>query len=617
MNNILTGLIQNIINRLSLLQQDFIAFNLDLTPLLTLILGFIFSAIFFSCSYFIGNQLRKKNTSDINIPNLTFFIDITLGYLLIGSGIAILGFFSLLNFYLIWIYIFIVFTLTGYLFLKQEKQIKENKKQIKVFLGKVKQNKFIFIWTFIFVFIALINLVNPEIREDQYHVDFPKIYLNQQTIMIPPMEQLHVSAAPLLSEMTYLIGIFIWSNESARYIHFMFYLLVIFTLFSIGLNTKYKFSIYTPLLFASAPVVIHETSSMYVDFQWMLMFLLSFYLISSFNKISIRLLFLIGLLIGGMVSIKLWTIVLIPVLIVFILWKIKPFDIHFIKKSVVLFLAILIFPSIWFLRSFLLTGNPFYPAFSSIVNLENTKEYYGIFHYIGVNTSLINPMSLINVFSPLFFIGVILIIYKLKSNISFLKLYLFKIVAAILLLYLSIQYPFGRYLLGLYIVLIFFSSVGIFNFVNNFKNSKIILSIFLFLISSYYLINSILILPYSFNLADKNKYLTRTLSKDNSSYYDFDRKFDKYISNNDYVATYKIFGYYYANFKFLDINFIFNKNNRSINIMRSMGFKYFFSKDFTIQQMCINLSITDCDTSSYKLISSYNKYPNYYLYELK
>jgi len=76
------------------------------------------------------------------------------------------------------------------------------------------------------------------------------------TIMITPKEQLHVSGSPMLSEMYYSIGIFLWSEESARYIHFVFYILVLLTLLEFAKNSKYKFSIYTPLLFVTAPVAV-------------------------------------------------------------------------------------------------------------------------------------------------------------------------------------------------------------------------------------------------------------------------------------------------------------------------------------------------------------------------
>lgn len=615
-NNLFFSLISNVIIKINFIKQDFVGLNFDINILYNLIFGFSFSIGLIIISLLIGNKIRKSILS-VNFSYINFLIDIALGYLLIGTGVGIIGFFSLLKPLYIWIYLIILIVIAIYPFDKTKKTLKEFSSYLQLSFKELKNKKFVYIWLITFIFIALINLINPEIREDQYHIDFPRIYLNAQTIMIPPMEQLHVSAAPLLSEMTYLIGIFMWSHESARYIHFLFYILVLLTLFKFYSVNKYKFSLYTPILFASAPVVIHETSSMYVDFQWIFMFLLSLFIITTYKKLTLKKLMVAGLLIGGMVSVKLWTIVFIPVVLLFLILRIYKSNLKFGKEVFIFSLCVIFFPLIWFIRSYILTGNPFYPAFSSIINLENTKEYYGIFHYIGLNTSLLTPTSLINVFSPLFFLGIILFFYKVKDNLKLLKLHFFKLTFLILLLYISIQYPFGRYLLGLYVLIIFFSSIGINNFINNFKYSKIFISLILLLISSYYLINSILVLPYSLGIADKNKYLTRILSRDNSSYYDFGKKFDKHISKKDFVATYKIFGYYYAEFKFLDVNFVFDKNNRSFDMFKKKGITKVFTKDYTLNQMCKNLGIKDCNPSKYTLISSYNDFPNYYLYVIK
>lgn len=614
--NLFLSLISNIVIKISLIKQDFVGFNFDINIIHNLLLGFSFSIGLIIISFLIGNKIRKSILL-VNFIHLNNLVDIALGYLLIGTGIGILGFLSLLSPLYIWTYIVAVVIFSISSFNKTKKSLKELYIYLQSSFKEIKNKKFLFIWLMVFILIAFINLINPEIREDQYHIDFPQIYLNEQTIMIPPMEQLHVSAAPLLSEMTYLIGIFMWSQESARYVHFLFYLLVLLTLFKFHFVKNLKFSLYTPILFASAPVVIHETSSMYVDFQWIFMFLLAVFIITTHKKIELKELMLAGLLFGGMVSVKLWTIVFIPVIFLFLILRIYKPNLRFANKIIILLLSIIFFPSIWFIRSYILTGNPFYPAFSSIINLENTKEYYGIFHYIGINTSLISPNSLINIFSPLLFVGIILFLYKIKDNLKLLKLHFFKFTLLILLLYISIQYPFGRYLLGLYVLIIFFSSIGINNFINDFKYSRMFVGLILLIISSYYLINAILVLPYSFGMADKNKYLTRILSRDNSSYYDFGGKFDKYISKEDFVATYKIFGYYYADFKFLDVNFIFNKNNRSFDTLKKKEITKVFTKDYTLEQMCRNLNIKDCIPSKYQLVSSYNDFPNYYLYKIK
>lgn len=457
-------------------------------------------------------------------------------------------------------------------------------------------------------------LINPEVREDQYHVDFPRIYLNNQTIMIPPEEQLHVSASPMLAEMSYVAGIFLWSVESARYIHFAFYLLTLLTLLEFSRLKSYGFAVYTPLIFASAPVIIHETSSMYTDFQWIFFFLLSILVL--LNKSLSPRIILSGILFGAMISVKLWTVAFIPASVLFLVILGKK-NLREGTRNISLFsLGTIGISFIWFLRAFILTGNPFFPSFTNLSTLGYGNEYFGLSHYLGLNTFLINPWQLITVFSPLFFLGLLFLAYKFGENLKFLKLDVFKFTLLLFVTYLLIQYIYGRYLIGLYVVLIFLSSIGFYQVLRKFKLAKILINAFIFVFFSYYFVNQILILPYSFGLADKNNYLTRILSRDNSSYYDFGKKFDKYISSSDFVATYKIFGYYYADFKFIDVNFIFTKG-KSFSELKEKGITKLFIKSGDINWFCKSAGITDCNPGNYLLLSYYNEYPTYYLYVIK
>lgn len=318
-----------------------------------------------------------------------------------------------------------------------------------------------------------------------------------------------------------------------------------------------------------------------------------------------------------MLASKLWTIVFIPTSILFIL--IITNKIQTKLKYVTLFIATcLIIPSIWLLRSFLLTGTPLYPAFINDLTLENKVVGINLLNFFGINYPLFNPISYINVFSPLFFLGILLFLYKIKNNLRLIsKLAIFKYFILTLFLYLSLHYQFGRYLLGLYVLFIFVASIGINNLLAKFKYSVYFINFILIILFSYYLINSLLIIPYSIGITDKNKYLTRILSRDNSSYYDFGKKFDKYISKNDSVATYKIFGYYYANFRFLDVNFILDKNNKNFDTFKEKGITKIFLKDYNMKDFCKNIQLKNCDSSKYTLISSYNDFPNYYLYIIK
>lgn len=607
----------NIFIKLNFLKEDYIGTNLNFNIFYNFFLGFTIAIGLTIISYLLGKKIHNLLFKRVSTLNINYLLYIALGYITFSTGIALLGFFSFLNRTAISLYLILILLVSLYPFNKIILTFNNIYMGFVKKLNQIKINKFIFFWLALFIFLTLVNLINPEIREDQYHVDLPKIYLEHHTIMIPPKEGLRVSASPLLSEMTYLVGIFLWTNESARYIHFIFYILVLLTLIEFSKLNNYKFSIYAPLLFATAPVVIHETSSMYVDFQWIFFFLLSILVLIYNKKNTYSTIALSGLLLGGMLATKLWTIVFIPVSILFILIITNKTRTK-LQHATLFIVTCSLIPSIWFLRSFLLTGTPLYPAFIYDLTLENKVVGFSLLNFFGINYPLFNLISYINVFSPLFFLGLFLFLYKIKDNLrSILKLAVFKYFILLLFLYFFLHYQFGRYLLGLYVLFIFVASIGINNFLTKFKYSAYFINFILVILFSYYLINSLLVIPYSIGITDKNNYLTRILSRDNSSYYDFGRKFDKYISKNDFVATYRIFGYYYAHFRFLDVNFILDRNNRNFDIFKEKGVTKIFTKDYNMKDFCENLKLKNCDSSKYTLISSYNDFPNYYLYIIK
>ena len=614
--NLFFSLVGNIINNWNYLVNDFLGFSLNLSVIINFLINFLIAFLFIFTSFSFGKKLIQMLSIKLKNNDYNYLIYIALGYIFISTGFALLGFFSLLKPPIILFYLTLVLIFSFLFSLSLKKNFYSLSKGFIKSFTLLKLNKFVFTWVILFIVLAFINLVNLEIREDQYHVDFPKIFLANNTIMTLPKEPFYVSASPMLSEMFYTVGIFLFSKETARYIHFSFYVLAILTLIEFSRLKKYKFSIFTPLLFASAPVVIKETSSMYSDFQWIFCFLLAIILtLSNSNKSTLKYV-LSGILFGGMLASKLWTIVFLPVFIIYLFIMLN--ENNKFKYIFIFFISVLFISSFWYFRAFLLTGNPFYPAFINETNLEQELNHLTISDSIGINYPLLNPLNYKHVFSPLFFLGIIFFLYKFNENIKILKkLNLFKLFFLLLFLYLSIHYPFGRYLLGLYVLFIFISSLGIEKIYRSFKFSRYFLNLILLVLFSYYSVNSLLVMPYSLGIADKNKYLSRVLIRDNSSYYDFGRKFDKFISKDDLVATYGIFGYYYANFNFIDINFILDENNRSFPLLKEYGATKLFIKGGGINWFCNRIKLTNCNKSNYELISNYLGHPTYYLYNIK
>ncbi len=614
----INSLFTNIIQNFNYVKNDFTGFNLDISFILNFIFNLIVTVIIFNLTYLFGKKIFSLFNKNFESKPYSYLVSIGIGYIFSSLGITLLGFFHLLYPQLISIYLLCIIFISFFPFNNLKKTFFELFIYIKNEIIYFKQFKAIFIVAFLFILLGFINLINPEYREDQYHVDLPRQYLKFNTNMIPPKEQLHVSAAPQTAESYYLIGIFLLSKEAARFLHFYFYLLTILALINYSkISSKYKFAIYTPLLLVSSPVIIKETSSMYTDFQWLFCLLISTLILIDQYKNKLATYSLSGLFFGGIVASKLWTIIFYPVFIIFLTFlnKFKKITI----KYIVLFISFsLVTYGIWIIRSYILTGNPLYPAFIDHLNLDGTREKINLFQYIGINYGLLNPKYFINVFSPLFFVGILFCILNFKNiykKINLLQIN--KIIFITFITYLLVQYIFGRYMIGLYIFLIFISALSINEFV---KKNKLLNAVLIFMpiiVFIYYFINSFLILPYSLGFSDKNNYLTRILIRDNSSYFDFGKQFNKYIKSDDVVGFYNFHGYYYADFQYTDVNFLINKREQSILTLKKNGIKLLILRGDNFKFFCKKYSLKDCDTYQPKLISQYNFFPFIFLYSFK
>lgn len=610
------SLITNFSNQFSNLSSDYIGLFINYSAFIVFFINSILALFLIFITFLLGKKLQNIFFSNKKTIDYDFLISIALGFVFIGSSIAILGFLSILTSSTLYIFLFLIILYSVFPISQTNNELKELLNSLKIAYLDLSKNKVVYLGVILFLLVALINLINPETREDQYHVDLPRTYLREHSIMIPPKEDLHVSGSPLLTEMYYTLGIFITKTpEIARYIHFFFYFLVLLTLLNFSKLKGYKFSVYAPLLFVTAPVVIHETSSAYVDFQWLFFFLLTILIFISNKKHTGKSMLIMGILSGGMLATKLWTIVFIPILM-FYLYISLPKDRY--KNTLIFVLGVLSISLIWFTRAYLLTGDAFYPAFASASILPGSDIDYNLAKYLAWNTSAINPLQNLNVFSPFLFIGIPLLFYKFKENFQvLLKVDILKLLFLFVSLYLVINYPYGRYLIGLYVLYIFAASLGISTMINKIARTKYVLYAITFILFLYYFTNSMLILPYTFGIADKNKYLSRILIRDNSSYFDFGKKFDKYITEKDRVAMYNFHGYYYSTFNYIDVNFIVNKNNKSLMVLKNKGVTKLLIRGGDINWLCERLKLNDCSRDKYKLQSSYLEFPYYYLYSIK
>lgn len=602
----IVNVFDNISKNFLLLESDFIGLQFNISGFLHALTSF-FQALLFILTYdLIGRKIRalfKYNS----YKALNCFINIGIGYIFVNSGLAILGTFSLLYPSILWIFIIAVLGFTLYPYSQFRGYINSLYKVFNKIKTQTKDNKWVFLGTILFICIAFFRLIPPETGEDAigYHTSNPHLFLKNHTMIIESKAPPHVLLAPHLGEMSYLIFDFIGNKDASRYLHFTFYFLVVFLIFYL--------QPYSALLFATAPVVIQVSSKANVDFQWILCWLLAIYIVTKSKRRNIKDFMLAGILFGGVLASKLWVVAFYPLFILYLLIVYRK-DLLTRKLQIILIFSLCAFSIyfIWLWRAYSVSGNPVYPAFALIERLENFNEpRLTLLNYTGFNKLMFDYKNLI-VLSPLFFLGIIGILFNFQSIIRILrKSHLFLFFTLLGIEYLFIQYHFGRYLLGLYSVAIVIISSGVNYAMNRYVFYKAIFITLYFILFFYYFVNTLLTLPYGLGWADKNKYLTRTLSRDNSSYYDFDKKFDRWISKNDKVATYETFGFYYADFDYIDVNYIFDNKNKSINKLRIHGITKLFIKGGDIKWFCERLRLTDCDNRHYKLLANYTPHPRY------
>lgn len=595
------------------LKADFTGIGFDIGILLNFIASFLFTFGLALIYFLIGKKIKFLFFRKLDHGKFNNFVSVALGYIFVNSGLAILGLFSwfypkILITYLVIIAIIALFPLG-----ELKNSIYQIVNGVTVIRNLVKKQKWVYVGIFLFVLIAFLRLIPPEIGEDAvgYHTGDPSLFLKNHTTIIKTITPLtYVIPVPHLGEMSYALSESLGIKDSARYIHFSFYFVVVFLLTLINP--------YAALFFVTTPVVIQVSSKANIDFQWILCWLLSIVLVSEKKPIKTKDTVLIGILFGGVLASKMWTIAFLPLFILYFLIHYGKFPLAYKLKTIFTFsLSVFLIDSIWLWRSFVISGNPVYPMLSVMNFLNGTGEVLSPGNVIGFNYLMFDIKNLI-VFSPLFYIG--MIIFVLSWNYSSKLLKKFNLSLFFILLageYLIIRYHFGRYLLGLYSLMVIIIALGIKDLIKKSGIYRISLISIFFVMFTYYFVNTLFILPYGFGWADANKYLTRILYRDNQSYFNFNNQFDKWITGSDKVATYAVYGYYYANFDHIDINNIFKRNKESFDLLKKNGVTKLLIRGGDIEWFCKKLDLTDCSLNKVSLLSIYSGGKNsLYLYDV-
>lgn len=609
-------LFQNIIGNFMLLREDFLGISVNIPGVSYFFLRILLVLFLFLIFYLFGEKIRKLFFKENK--KFIYFVSIGLGYIIIGTGLAILGAFSLLHPYIISAYLIVVTVVALYRFpVKKIKQI-----NYKVLVKSVvSDNNFLKWGVILFVTISFIRLSTPEIVEDGYHTDLVQIFVSSQTIMHESKEALHTIPFPKLPEMIYTIPIFFGDKEAARFIHFGFYVMIVLFLYAVVKDKKYYFASFLPLLFVTAPVVIRNSSTQYTDFFAIFPFLLSVFLIE--KNISKKNAILAGIFFGAVASAKVWMVVYLPALLLYLVILNRKLVINKILTLLTVFLTgYFLVVGLWYVRAYIISGNPIFPilntTFIKTLPVEvNPIPYLSSANYISFNSEMFMFQNLAAL-SPFFFLGIVSLVFAFSQK-RFKFLLPPIIIFALILTFeqLMIRVAWGRYLLIWFLVSsVFISSIILYCY-KHYRWYRYGFIVIFLLFFGYYFLNTLMRLPYGFGWANQNSYLTRILGRDNVSYYDFNKDFRKWITDKDLVAMYDIGNFYYADFRNIDVGYILKGKFDSIDTLKKKGVTMLLIKGGDFEWFCKRLELRDCTPEKVRLLASYPDFKKYNLYLLQ
>ncbi len=261
----------------------------------------------------------------------------------------------------------------------------------------------------------LIQVFVPETGFDAlwYHLPvIDQIARHHGLVFLPDLYQ---SVNPLFSDLIFLVGYVSFGMLGTKLIAYMFGLgLVLVSYKLLRLFVDEKFALVGVIFISTFQVVAWQSASFYVDVAnafWQLSAL--YFLLSKENKTG---LVLSALMLGVALATKLFSLLLLPLFVLFVYWRGKNIREKVFNMFIFLFFClVVVWPFYYF--AFINTGNPLY---SFVVHFNKLNQIGGdvsLFSYI-ISRVVTLPWSLIKVslirdyVSPFFSILIIYILYN-------------------------------------------------------------------------------------------------------------------------------------------------------------------------------------------------------------
>lgn len=326
----------------------------------------LLSIIIFLPILLISISFGRKILSILNV-NIESSIEASVFGLGLGFGILSVFIFiiGILHLLYTWV-IFAILILMGLFSLKELKTfLQDITKGSKIEFNAF--NIFSAMIMFILAAFAVIPALAPSSGMDwdglAYHLAIPKLYLKHHSIIYVPY--ISHSNFPFLTEMLYTIGLSINSQAIAKLFHYSMYIgaaVAVYALCAKYLNPKT--GIYSAILFITVPLIAWEAGIAYTDLSTAFYMLLAFYALLNFEASkSFNWLIICGIACGFAFSTKVLAGIPIFVICILILYNQIQEGKYKIGIKLAFFVGItaILIGLPWYLKSYIYTGNPFYP----------------------------------------------------------------------------------------------------------------------------------------------------------------------------------------------------------------------------------------------------------------
>jgi hypothetical protein len=467
--------------------------------------------------------------------------------------------------------------------------------ELKKFFYFIRNNKKIhklfFTLLILFIMQVCVNVIGTfgsELAFDAlwYHLTLPKLFLLQHKIFYIPGGLLYYSVMPKLGEMLYIGGLSFGNEVIAKFIHFSFGLLTCLALY------KFARIFFTPLIsflavviFYSNLVVAWESITAYVDLVRTFFELMALWgFINWWNSQKRKWFVLSAIMIGFAITTKLLGIGSLVIYLLLIAAKIlcpekskeiswekitvwhKIFQYRFtllkMLKNLLYLFIVLIVPLPWLIFSYINTGNPVFPFFTSL-------------YPVSASGDLVNPIRFFNdiwilfthaadPISPIYLILFPLIVMTYPKFKKEIKIIVWYCILSVFVWYVTPRTGGGRFILP-YLPAFSLVSAACINEIivnkkryhNYYPKLLIALVIFISIISiGYRFFANKKYLPVEFGMQTKDQFLSQQLYFSYGDFYDIDSYFKTHMKQNDRVLLYGFHNLYYVNFPFVDASWV-------------------------------------------------------------